>query len=230
MMTGRERTTVLIVDDEPLVRDGLVAVLGASPEVDVVGEAEDGAHVPAAVRRLDPDVVLMDVRMPRIDGLEATRQLVRAGARSKVVVLTTFEHDEYVYEALRAGASGFLLKRAAKQEIVYAVCTAAVGDTLLFPDAIRALAADYGQRQEDSNQVARLTEREQEVLRLMAAGLSNGEICERLYLGRETVKTHVRNVFAKLGVRDRTQAVVLAYESGFVLAGGAASGRAVRRQ
>jgi DNA-binding NarL/FixJ family response regulator len=209
--------TVLVADDEPLVRSGLRALLTAEPDIDVVGEVADGADVPAAVGRLRPDIVLMDVRMPRIDGIEATRRLTRAaGPQPKVLVVTTFENDEYVYDALRAGANGFLLKRAPVAEIVHAVRTVAAGESLLFPAAIRQLAAAYGAGRHSRLTRAGLTEREQDVLRLMATGRSNAEIAAELFVGVETVKSHVGSLLAKLGARDRTQAVIAAYESGFV--------------
>ncbi|MFF7052618.1 response regulator [Streptomyces griseorubiginosus] len=217
--------TVLLVDDEPLVRAGLRAVLEAQPDIEVVGEAADGAAVIPLVRQLRPDVVAMDVRMPLLDGIEATRAVLRTVAQPpKILVVTTFENDEYVYEALRAGADGFLLKRARPAEIVHAVRLVAEGESLLFPASVRQLAARYGEG--DGNLVARaamerarLTDREAEVLRLMARGLSNAEIAERLVVGTETVKSHVSGVLAKLGARDRTQAVIAAYESGFVAPG-----------
>jgi len=210
--------TVLLVDDEPLVRSGLRAVLDTQPDIDVVGEVDDGAEVVAAVRRLDPAVVLMDVRMPRIDGIAATERLMTAAEPPKVLVVTTFENDEYVYNALRAGASGFLLKRARPEEIVQATRTVADGESLLFPASIRALVHSFGRApSEQRAQVAsKLTEREQDVLRLMARGMSNAEIAGEVFLGVETVKTHVGSVLAKLGARDRTQAVIIAYESGFI--------------
>ncbi|MFF3500741.1 response regulator [Streptomyces sp. NPDC003247] len=217
--------TVLLVDDEPLVRAGLRAVLEAQPDIEVVGEAADGAAVIPLVRSLRPDVVAMDVRMPLMDGIEATRAVLRTVAEPpKIVVVTTFENDEYVYEALRAGADGFLLKRARPAEIVHAVRLVAAGDSLLFPASVRRLAAEYGdghgsRAARDVLARARLTEREAEVLRLMARGLSNAEIAARLVVGAETVKSHVSAVLAKLGARDRTQAVITAYESGFVAAG-----------
>ncbi|MFH8901383.1 response regulator [Streptomyces coeruleorubidus] len=217
--------TVLLVDDEPLVRAGLRAVLEAQPDIEVVGEAADGASVIPLVRRLRPDVVAMDVRMPLLDGIEATRALLRTvDEPPRILVVTTFENDEYVYEALRAGADGFLLKRARPAEIVHAVRLIAEGESLLFPASVRQLAAEYGD--EGGNRAARaaleraqLTEREGEVLRLMARGLSNAEIAARLVVGTETVKSHVSAVLAKLGARDRTQAVIAAYESGFVAPG-----------
>jgi DNA-binding NarL/FixJ family response regulator len=217
--------TVLLVDDEPLVRTGLRAVLEAQPGLEVVGEAADGAAVIPLVRRLRPDVVMMDVRMPLMDGIEATRAVLRTVPDPpKILVVTTFENDEYVYGALRAGADGFLLKRARPTEIVHAVRLVAEGDSLLFPAALRQLAASHGEARGNAEARARLeradlTGREAEVLRLMARGLSNAEIAERLFVGTETVKSHVSAVLAKVGVRDRTQAVIVAYESGFVLPG-----------
>ncbi len=209
-------TRVLIVDDDDLIRAGLRAVLSAEADVTVVGEAADGDEVVPRVIELRPDVVLMDVRMPAVDGIQATRLLLqRMTEPPRVLVVTTFENDEYVYEALRAGASGFLLKRSRPQQIVDAVRVVARGDSLLFPAAVRRLAAAYGPARERLPGV-RLTEREGEVLRLMADGRSNAEIAADLVLGLETVKTHVGNVLTKLGVRDRTQAVVVAYRSGFI--------------
>ncbi|MEU1229278.1 response regulator transcription factor [Streptomyces sp. NPDC005828] len=213
---------VLLVDDEPLVRAGLRAVLEAQPDIEVVGEAADGAAVVPLVRSLRPDVVAMDVRMPLMDGIEATSAVLRTvDAPPKILVVTTFENDEYVYGALRAGADGFLLKRARPAEIVHAVRLVVEGDSLLFPAAVRELAAAHGQERgstEAREALARagLTDREEDVLRLMARGLSNAEIAARLVVGTETVKSHVSAVLAKLGARDRTQAVIAAYESGFV--------------
>ncbi|MER7093033.1 response regulator transcription factor [Streptomyces althioticus] len=217
--------TVLLVDDEPLVRAGLRTVLEAQPDIEVAGEAADGAAVIPLVRQLRPDVVAMDVRMPLLDGIEATRALLRTVPDPpKILVVTTFENDEYVYEALRAGADGFLLKRARPAEIVHAVRLIAEGESLLFPASVRQLAAEYGEgggnrAARAALERARLTEREGEVLRLMARGLSNAEIAARLVVGTETVKSHVSAVLAKLGARDRTQAVITAYESGFVAPG-----------
>ncbi|MGY0487971.1 response regulator [Streptomyces sp. WG-D5] len=213
--------TVLLVDDEPLVRAGLRAVLEAQPDITVVGEAADGAAVVPLVRELRPDVVAMDVRMPLLDGIEATRAVLRGADRPpKILVITTFENDEYVYGALRAGADGFLLKRARPEEIVHAVRLVAAGESLLFPAAVRKLAAEYGSSPARAAlERAALTEREGQVLRLMARGLSNAEIAADLVVGTETVKSHVSAVLTKLGARDRTQAVIAAYESGFVAPG-----------
>ncbi|MEV4655525.1 response regulator transcription factor [Micromonospora sp. NPDC049301] len=214
-------TGVLIVDDDELIRVGLRAIIDAQPDLRVLAEAADGAEVPPLVARHRPAVVLMDVRMPGIDGIQATRHLLATSADPpRVLVVTTFANDEYVYEALRAGAAGFLLKRARPAEVVEAVRVVAAGESLLFPAAIRRLAGAYGPTGGDRLAGARLTEREAEVLRLMTTGRSNPEIAEHLVVGVETVKTHVGNVLAKLGVRDRTQAVIAAYESGFVTPSG----------
>ncbi|MET7818518.1 response regulator transcription factor [Micromonospora zamorensis] len=214
-------TGVLIVDDDELIRIGLRAIIDAQPDLSVLAEAADGAEVPPLVARHRPDVVLMDVRMPGIDGIQATRHLLATSADPpRVLVVTTFANDEYVYEALRAGASGFLLKRARPAEVVEAVRVVAAGESLLFPAAIRQLVGAYGPASGDQLRAARLTDREAEVLRLMTTGRSNPEIAAHLVVGVETVKTHVGNVLAKLGVRDRTQAVIAAYESGFVTPSG----------
>jgi len=216
---------VLLVDDEALVRSGLRVIVDGEPDLAVVGEVADGADVPAAVAATRPDVVLMDVRMPGLDGISATRALLTRADRSgevppRVLVVTTFENDDYVLEALRAGAAGFVLKRAHPDQVLHAIRVLARGDALLFPDALRRLVTSAaGSGGEDVVARAGLTAREQEVLRLVAAGRSNAEIGAELYLGTETVKTHVGNLLAKLGARDRTQAVVLAYESGFVRPG-----------
>jgi DNA-binding NarL/FixJ family response regulator len=211
---------VLLVDDEPLIRAGLRAIIDSEDDLSVLGEAADGAEVPGLVARLRPDVVLMDVRMPAVDGIRATTHLMSTvDSPPKVIVVTTFENDDYVYDALVAGASGFLLKRARPEEIVAAIRTVVAGESLLFPAAIRRLAAQHTPAG-DGLANANLTEREREVLRLVAAGLSNVEIAGELYLGIQTVKTHVGNVLAKLGARDRTQAVIRAYDSGFVTPAG----------
>lgn len=213
--------SVLLVDDEPLVRAGLRAILEAQPDIEVAGEAADGAAVVPLVRQLRPDVIAMDVRMPLLDGIEATRAVLRAVAEPpRILVITTFEADDYVYEALRAGADGFLLKRSRPAEIVHAVRLVAEGGSLLLPATLRTMAAGRGnERARAAFQRAALTERERQVLRLMSRGLSNAEIAGELVLGAETVKTHVSSVLGKLGARDRTQAVIAAYESGFVSPG-----------
>ncbi|MBB4934451.1 DNA-binding NarL/FixJ family response regulator [Lipingzhangella halophila] len=207
---------VLIADDEPLARRGLRAVVDSEPDLEVIGEADDGVTVIEAARRMRPDVVLMDIRMPRVDGIRATQLLENAAAAPAVLVVTTFENDDYVYQALRAGARGFLLKRANADQYVDAIRTVHRGDSLLFPTAVRNLVGSYGTLGNASLQRANLTEREQHVLRLMARGLSNTEIADELVLSVETIKTHVRSVLAKLQARDRIQAVITAYESGFV--------------
>jgi len=207
---------VLLVDDESLIRAGLRAIIDAEPDLDVVGEAADGAEAVAEVRSLRPDVVCMDVRMPRVDGLEATRLLVARAEAPRVLVLTTFENDDYVYEALGAGASGFLLKRATPAQVTAAIRTVHAGESLLFPDAVRRLARAHRGPADQRPGLPTLTDREGEVLRLMARGMSNAEIAAELVLGVETVKSHVASLLNKLDVRDRTQAVIRAYESGFV--------------
>jgi len=212
---------VLLVDDEPLIRSGLRAIINAEPDLAVIGAAEDGAAVTPLVRRLRPDVVLMDVRMPTVDGIEATRRLLaNVDDPPRVLVLTTFENDDYVFDALRAGAAGFLLKRAHPDEVVRAIRVLAAGDSLLFPAAIRQLAARHMPAGPlvDALDGAGLTDREADVLRLIAQGLSNAEIAAQLIVSLETVKTHVAHVLAKLDARDRTQAVIRAYQSGFITA------------
>jgi DNA-binding NarL/FixJ family response regulator len=216
----RVDVSVVVVDDEPLIRSGLRAIIDAEADLTVVGEAGDGAEVLGVVRRTRPDVVLMDVRMPAVDGIQATRLLLDGlDPAPRVLVVTTFENDDYVYDALRAGASGFLLKRTPPDEIIAAIRTVAGSESLLFPEAIRSLAlahiSEQPQQPTGLDQF-QLTDREQEVLRLMAKGLSNAEIAAELILGVQTIKTHVANTLSKLGARDRTQAVILAYESGFV--------------
>ena len=209
---------VVIADDDELIRVGLRAIIDAEADLEVVGEAADGAEVVPLVARRRPDVVLMDVRMPAVDGIQATRHLLgRLPDPPRVLVVTTFENDDYVYDALRAGASGFLLKRARPAEVVEAIRVVARGESLLFPAAIRRLAAGHGAAGGgDQLEGAGLTDREAAVLRLMAAGRSNAEIAAELVVGVETVKTHVGNLLTKLGARDRTQAVIAAYESGFI--------------
>ena len=214
---------VLIADDQALVRTGFRVILDAEPDLKVVGEAADGRETIDAAARLHPDVVLMDIRMPNLDGIEATRRLTRGERAPRVLILTTFDLDEYVYEALRAGASGFLLKDAGADELLHAVRVVAAGDALLSPSITRRLIADYARRPSPSEQpaaLAELTPRELEVLRLVARGLSNAEIARQLVLGDATVKTHVARIFQKLDLHDRAQAVVLAYESGLITPGG----------
>jgi len=214
---------VLIVDDQALVRRGFRMILDAEPDLTVVGEAATGYEAVEEAARLRPDVVLMDIRMPGLGGVEATRRITAAGPVPRVVVLTTFDLDEHVVESIRAGASGFLLKDVPPEELVRAIKVVAAGDALLAPSVTRRvlarLAATPSLNTDDSAAVASLTDRETEVLRLLARGLSNAEIAASLFLGETTVKTHVGRVLAKLGVRDRLQAVVTAYESGLVTPG-----------
>jgi DNA-binding NarL/FixJ family response regulator len=207
---------VVVADDQDLVRDGLTMILESQPDMEVVGAARDGVEAVDVVRRLAPDVVLMDIRMPRLDGVEATRRLVSSGSRSRVLVLTTYDLDEYVSEALRAGASGFLLKDAPRHKLLAAVRSAMDGDTVLAPSVTRRVLEAYVTRRPGGpdRRLARLTVRETEVLCLVAQGLSNAEIADRLVLSVTTVKSHVARLLAKLELRDRVQAVVLAYESG----------------
>ncbi|GHF53874.1 MULTISPECIES: response regulator [Streptomyces] len=212
--------TVLVADDEEITRTGLRTLLGARPGLDVIGEAADGLAAVTLAEQLRPDVVLMDVRMPGADGIEATRRLQTAlPDPPKVVVITTFENDDHVYDALRAGASGFVLKRAAIEHIAHAVQLVATTDSVLFPDAVRRLVAARPAQPRPPRGAPALTGRELEILRLMATGLSNPGIAGHLVVGLETVKTHVSNLLAKLGARNRTQAVILAYEYGFVVPG-----------
>ena len=207
---------VVLIDDEPLVRAGLAAIIDSDSGLEVVGEADDGADALGLVRRTGPEVVVMDVRMPRLDGLEATRLLVALQEPPRVLILTTFDSDDYVFEALRAGADGFVLKRAQPAELIRAVHTVAGGQALLYPQKVREMAARASAR-EDLADSAQLSSREQEVLSLMARGLSNAEIAAELFLGSETVKTYVSSLLGKLGARDRTQAVIRAFESGFIV-------------
>ncbi|MGW8556823.1 response regulator [Streptomyces tubercidicus] len=213
---------VLIADDQMMVRQGFTVLLNAEPGIEVVGQAVDGLDALTQVERLAPDVVLMDVRMPRLGGIEATRRLTGpAGATVKVLVLTTFDLDEYVYEALRAGASGFLLKDASADELAQAVRVVAAGDALLAPNLTKRLIAEFSRvtsspRAPLKDRVGALTERETEVLSLIAQGLTNGEIAQRLVLAEQTVKSHVGRILGKLSLRDRTQAAVFAYETGLI--------------
>lgn len=214
--------TVIVVDDQAMVREGFGALLGAQPDISVLGSAGDGVEAVAEVSRLRPDVVLMDVRMPRMNGLDAARRILGAGLdpHPRILMLTTFDIDEYVYEALSIGAAGFLLKDAPAEELVRAVHVVAAGEALLAPSVTRRLIAEVvSRRSAPAGRTAALdslTPREHEVLVCMARGLSNSEIAEDLFVAEQTVKTHVGRVLAKLGLRDRAQAVVLAYENGVV--------------
>ena len=215
---------VALVDDQAMVRAGFRMILESEPDLTVVGEAGDGREALDVIARCSPDVVLMDVRMPVMDGIEATRRVVASGGPARVLILTTFDLDDYVYSALRAGASGFLLKDAPAEQLINAVRVIAAGDAMLAPSVTRLLIEEVSRRPTvDPAAVAPglgdLTERELEVLKLMARGMSNGEIATQLYLGEATVKTHVGRVLTKLDLRDRVQAVVLAYESGVVTPG-----------
>ncbi|HXY95229.1 MAG TPA: response regulator transcription factor [Acidimicrobiia bacterium] len=214
---------VVIADDQPVVRTGFHTILDADPDLEVVAEAADGREAIALVDRLGPDVVVMDIRMPNIDGISATREIrtrTDGASRSRVLVLTTFDIDEYVYEALRAGASGYLLKDATRDELVRAVKTVAAGDALLAPTVTRRLIEEFVQRPDPARADARaldaLTPREGEVFELIGRGMSNAEIAQHLFVGEATVKTHVAHVFTKLDIRDRVQAVIAAYELGVV--------------
>ena len=212
---------VLLADDQAMVRAGFRMILEAEADVDVAGEAEDGEQAVFEAKRLRPHVVLMDVRMPRLDGIEATRR-VREATDARVLVLTTFDFDEYVYGALRAGASGFLLKDAPPEQLVDAIRVVAAGDALLAPSVTRRVIEEFARRPSPGAppaNLAELTPRELEVLRLVARGLSNAEIAASLVVSETTVKTHVAHLLQKLGLRDRIQAVVLAYESGVVAPG-----------
>ncbi|SDL37268.1 response regulator [Streptomyces indicus] len=216
---------VVVADDQELVRSGFSMILDAQPDIEVVAEAGDGGEAVEAVRRHAPDVLLLDIRMPGMDGLEAAR-VVCAESTCKVVMLTTFDLDEYVYEALYAGASGFLLKDVRRDDLVHAVRVVASGDSLLAPSVTRRLVADVVRRRRTESaaepsptRLAVLTAREEETLRLLARGLTNAEIAEAFVVSEHTVKTHVSNVLSKLGLRDRVQAVICAYESGLVVPG-----------
>jgi DNA-binding NarL/FixJ family response regulator len=228
---------VLLVDDHALIRKGFRLILDAEPDIEVVGEASDGTTAVSMTSALRPDVVLMDVRMPGRDGIAATRDIAAAGLPSKVLILTTFDLDDYVWAGLRAGASGFLLKDTQPDDLVAAIRTIAAGDSVLAPGATQRLIRQFALQQpappgasaQRAGQVrGALTSREQEVFALIAAGLSNGEIAARLHLSAGTVKIHVGRILAKLGLRDRVQAVVLAYESGLIAPGSAPPGHPPR--
>ena len=212
---------VLIADDQALLRGGFRMILESQKDIEVVGEAADGREALEQARALEPDVVLMDIRMPELDGLEATRQLVGGDGAPRVLILKTFDLDEYVYEAMKAGASGFLLKEVRPEQLADAVRVVAAGETLVAPAITRRLIEEFVRRRPPGSgtppEVSELTERELEVFKLVARGLSNSEIAAMLFLSEATVKTHITHVLAKLGLRDRVQVVVLAYESGLVL-------------
>jgi DNA-binding NarL/FixJ family response regulator len=210
------KTRVLIADDQSMVRAGFRMLLSGEEDIEVVAEAKDGLEAVAKAARFDPTVVLMDIRMPQLDGLEATRRIIAANDTARILILTTFGLDEYVYEALRSGASGFVLKDDPPEQLIAAVRTVAEGNALLSPAITKRVIKQFVRipRQAPPPGLADLTEREQEILRLIAGGLSNAEIGERLYISETTVKTHVTHVLQKLGLRDRVQAVVLAYQTG----------------
>jgi DNA-binding NarL/FixJ family response regulator len=212
---------VLLADDQELVRAGFRMILETQADIEVVGDAGDGVEAVAVTRRLQPDVVLMDIRMPNLDGLQATKQLMAAGSASRVVILTTFDLDEYVYQALTAGASGFLLKNAPPEQLIGAVRVVAAGDALLAPSITRRVIQQFARLPPPggTDALAGLTERERQVLQLVARGLSNAEIAAELFVSDATVKSHVAHLLSKLRLRDRVQAVVLAYESGLVRPG-----------
>jgi DNA-binding NarL/FixJ family response regulator len=216
---------VLLADDQELFREGVRLILETAEDISVVGEAADGFEAVRQARLLEPDVVLMDVRMPRLDGLEATRRILAERSQARVIVLTTFDLDEYVYAAMKAGASGFLLKDLRRDQLIGAIRTAAAGDALLAPAVIRRLIERFCGEPPPADglpeSMAELTARELEVLKLVARGLSNRQIGESLFLSDATIKTHLAHVYAKLSVRDRVQAVVLAYETGLVHPGNA---------
>jgi len=216
-------TRVLIVDDQPLVRAGLRKIFDADPELEIVGEAPDGLAAVESARRLQPDIVVMDIRMPVLDGLEATRRLTAEGGGERILILTTFDLDEYVYEALRAGASGFMLKDAPPEDLIAAVRIVSGGEGLLAPAVTRRVIERFaglpGPEPEAPAELDELTAREREVLELLAGGLSNAEIAATLVISDGTAKTHVARVLGKLGLRDRVQAVIFAYEAGLVRPG-----------
>jgi DNA-binding NarL/FixJ family response regulator len=214
---------VVVADDQAMVRAGFRSLLNEEPDLEVVGEAADGEQAVAAVRRFRPDVALMDIRMPTVDGLEATRRIVAGGLATRILILTTFDLDEYVYEGLRAGASGFLLKDASPEQLIAAIHVVAEGEAVLAPTVTRRVVEAFARipAADDALRAAleSLTAREREVLRLLARGRSNAEIARELFVSEATAKTHVRHVLSKLDLRDRVQAVVFAYESGLVRAG-----------
>jgi DNA-binding NarL/FixJ family response regulator len=213
---------VLLADDQALVRSGFRMILDSRDDVEIAGEAKDGLEAVALAAELAPDVILMDVRMPKLDGVEATRRIVASGSNARMLILTTFDLDEYVYEAIRAGASGFLLKDVQPVELVDAIRVVAAGNALLGTTVTKRLLerfTDGAPQASPSPVLDGLTEREREILALMAAGLSNSEIADRLVVGETTVKTHVSSILRKLGVRDRVQAVIVAYDAGLVRAG-----------
>lgn len=220
---SRQQVRVLIVDDDDLMRAGLRAVLSSDETVDVVGEAGDGRAAITQARKLRPDVVLMDVRMPDLDGIAATREVLAVSPDLKVIILTTFEQDDYIFGALRAGASGFLLKRTRPEDLVSAIHTVAAGDSLLSPSVTRKVIDRMAQQPapdaSSSERLAELTPRERQVLELVARGLSNGEIAQAFVIEESTVKTHVKRILRKLRARDRVQAVIFAYESGLTQPG-----------
>ena len=215
--------SVLIADDQDLVREGLRMLLEAEPDLAVAGEAADGSQALAQARLLDPDVILMDVRMPEMDGIEATAKLVAGGSRARILMLTTFNLDQYVYHAMKAGASGFLLKDASGEQLAAAVRTVSAGQALLAPAITRRLIEDFcngpAPGAAAAGETGRLSERELDVVRLVAQGMSNAEIAAKLYLSEATIKSHIARVLAKLGLRDRVQVAVFAYEKGIVRPG-----------
>jgi DNA-binding NarL/FixJ family response regulator len=213
---------VLVADDQPLVRSGFRMILEERDDLELVGEAQNGEEAVELAKELDPDVILMDVRMPSLDGVEATRRLVDANTRARILILTTFDLDEYVYAAIRAGASGFLLKDVQPADLVDAIRVVAAGNSLFGPAATQRLVTRFGQQRDPmapTRSLEELTERELEILRLLATGLSNAELAGELHLSEATVKTHVSSVLRKLAVRDRVQAVIAAYDAGLVTPG-----------
>jgi DNA-binding NarL/FixJ family response regulator len=216
---------VVIADDQSMVRAGFRSLLNAEPDIEVVGEAADGEQAVGAVRRFRPHVALMDIRMPGLDGIEATRRLVQGGSAARILILTTFDLDQYVYEGLRAGASGFLLKDASPEQLIAAIHVVAEGEAVLAPSVTRRVVETFARLPQaldgEPTELESLTAREREVLKLLARGLSNAEIAAELIVSDATAKTHVRNLLMKLGLRDRVQAVIFAYEAGLVQPGGA---------